>query len=220
MKILKKIKGNMLNKSIYLLCYEREIMNIIKNNFNRGLRDDTAFQLYNIAKSVCEKYPKYAIAELGVYLGDSARFICSIKKENRLYLFDTFKGLPKFSKQDKIDLSNVVLNENQFESSVEYVKDNLKGYDNVKIIKGLFPKSATKEIKAEKFCFIHLDFDLYKSTLDSLEFFYKRLISGGIILIHDYFTLNRVKEAVNKFFKNKPEIIIKLFSGYCMIVKK
>ena len=43
--------------------------------------------------------------------------------------------------------------------------------------------------------------DLYKPTFDGLEYFYDRMTSGGVILVHDYFTkdLSGVKKAVEEF---------------------
>ena len=40
----------------------------------------------------------------------------------------------------------------------------------------------------EKFAFVSLDLDLYKPTFEGLRFFYPKMIKGGCVLIHDYFT--------------------------------
>lgn len=72
----------------------------------------------------------------------------------------------------------------------------------------------------KKFCFVHLDVDLYKSTKDCLEFFYPRMVRGGIILTHDYnYVFKGVKKAYNEFFANKPEAVIKLADYQALMVK-
>jgi len=155
------------------------------------------------------------IAEVGTYKGGSAKLICETKANNtNFYIFDTFEGLP-----DQINIIDSIQFKNgDFEATLEAVKKYLKKYNNVHIHKGLFP--ATGEvIKDKKFSFVHLDVDLYKSTKDSIEFFYPRMLKGGIILSHDYITSPGVKMAIDEFFKDKIEPIIIMNGNQCLMVK-
>lgn len=76
------------------------------------------------------------------------------------------------------------------------------------IKKGYFPQSA-EEIE-EQFCYVNLDMDLYKPTLEGLYFFYPRMTQGGIITIHDYFTkgYEGIKVALHKFLEEMGEKIV------------
>ena len=67
------------------------------------------------------------------------------------------------------------------------------------VVKGYFPET-TVGIE-EAFCFVNLDFDLYNPTYAGLEYFYPRMSKGGVILIHDYFSVGwtGVKQAVDEF---------------------
>ncbi|MDR2361602.1 MAG: TylF/MycF family methyltransferase [Prevotellaceae bacterium] len=67
--------------------------------------------------------------------------------------------------------------------------------------KGYF--SETTNGISENFCFVNLDFDLYQPILSRIEYFYPRMVKGGVILIHDYFSerYNGVKDAVREFDK-------------------
>lgn len=177
------------------------------------LRFYESYQLYIIVKSICEKR-KGALAEVGVYMGGSAKVMCEAKKDNLLYLFDTFEGLPE---PQKID--GGAYNKGDYNASYENVKNYLKGYKNIKIYKGLFPQSADEEVKCQKFIFVHLDVDIYKSTLDCLKFFYPRMEKGAILISHDYLDKG-VKKAFDEFFKDKPELIIELMGFQCMFIKK
>ena len=95
-----------------------------------------------------------------------------------------------------------------------------KENQNIFIYKGLFPKENSNKIKEKKFSFVHLDVDLYQGTKDSLEFFYPRMIPGGAILIHDYHHFSDgVKNAVDNFIINKPEILIEPVDKYALIIK-
>lgn len=80
--------------------------------------------------------------------------------------------------------------------------------------KGLFPQTA-EPIKDKKFAFVHLDTDLYESTLEGLKFFYPRMVKHGIILSHDYSTIKEVRRA----FQDFGEPIIELSMSQCLIVK-
>lgn len=152
------------------------------------------------------------IAEVGVYNGGSAKLICEAKGAKKLFLFDTFEGLPDIDQIDKSDWKK-----GQFVSNLGRVKNYLAEYDNVYIYKGLFPYTA-KPIEKHKFSFVHLDVDIYKSTLDCLRFFYPRVSKGGIIILHDYYSKG-VREAIEKFFKYKPETVIELPGSQCFISK-
>ncbi|MEW6183994.1 MAG: TylF/MycF/NovP-related O-methyltransferase [Bacillota bacterium] len=66
---------------------------------------------------------------------------------------------------------------------------------------------------------VHLDVDIYKSTLDCLDFFYSRVNTGSVILIHDYVQAAGVRKAFDEFFSNKPDLIIELPGLYCLMVK-
>ena len=78
------------------------------------------------------------------------------------------------------------INKTQFVSNDEFVKNEvLKDFKFVEIFKGWIPEKFNK-VKDKKFSFVHIDVDLYEPTLQSLEFFFPRLIEGGIIVCDDY----------------------------------
>jgi O-methyltransferase len=58
-----------------------------------------------------------------------------------------------------------------------------------------------------------------ESTLACLEFFYPRMIPGGIMLSHDYSILAGVRQAFTEFLTDKPEPVIELPSTQCMVIK-
>lgn len=144
-----------------------------------------------------------SVAEVGVYRGDFARVINEAFADRRLYLFDTFEG---FSTQDltqsKDGTMGKDLGQKHFSNtSVELVLSKMPYPTQCNIKKGWFPQSATG-LESEKFCFVNLDCDLYEPILAGLEFFYPKMVSGGVILIHEYFSQGYVgvKEAVREFY--------------------
>ena len=83
---------------------------------------------------------------------------------------------------------------------------------------GIFPESGGL-VQECRFAFVHLDMDLYRGTLEALNWFYSRMSSGGIILTHDYVVLPGPTKAFEEFFEEKPEPIIELSGYQCMAVK-
>ncbi len=152
------------------------------------------------------------IAEVGVYKGGSARLMCEARGKRTLYLFDTFAGLPN------TDFLDARFAGGQYAASFEAVRNYLAAFPDVHIYKGLFPQTGGP-IQDKRFSFVHLDVDLYQPTRSSLEFFYPRLNSGGMFLIHDYLWADGVRKAVQEFFANRPEAILELAGAYCGIVK-
>ena len=152
------------------------------------------------------------MAELGVAYGASARLISEHAPDRTLHLFDTFDGLPATT-----DADSAKFVKGQFRSRLEDVQQYLNGR-NVRFHKGLFPDTA-KPLSHAVFSFVHLDADLYESTMDGLKFFYPRLLPGGILVCHDYLTSAGVNAAFSEFFADKPEPIVELTGYQCMAVK-
>lgn len=173
---------------------------------------EEAYQLIMNVNSV--KNIKGDIAEAGVYRGGSAKLICEFKENKTLHLFDTFQGLPELTELDNKEK----FHKGQYKSSLNKVKKYLRKYNSVYFYKGLFPKTI-KSIKDIKFSLVNLDLDLYAPTKFALEFFYPRVNKGGILMSHDYSTINAIKKVFDEFFKDKPETIIQTFGSQVMVVK-
>jgi hypothetical protein len=136
-------------------------------------------------------------AEGGVFQGYFARQINVLFPDRKLYLFDTFEGFDVRSLTSDNDISDSYdvscFNDNDFSlAAFPYP-------ENIVVRKGFFPSTA-RDI-SDDFVFVNLDFDLYHPTSDGLEFFYPKMIKGGVILIHDFFNedFSGVDVAVNEF---------------------
>jgi len=143
---------------------ERNQTKEIKRERKMLLKNDEARNIY-LAVISTEHIPG-DIAEVGVYQGASAKLLCEAKKGKHLHLFDTFEGLPPLSQED----NSLEFHETQFAYSLGEVQRYLVKYKKVYFHKGIVPLSA-KPVEKNRFSFVHLDVDLYKSTLDCLSFF-------------------------------------------------
>lgn len=175
-----------------------------------------AYNVYSLCRSMASMPGE--IAEIGVYEGSTARLICELKGNKSVHLFDTFEGLPEGSTEaEKIVYGN---KPQLYRCSLESVQGYLKGFDNVHYYQGFFPDSTHSLDPSLKFAFVHMDVDLYQSTLDCLKFFYPRMVPGGIMLSHDYSVLDGVGRAFHEFLADKPERLIELPTTQAMIIKR
>ena len=160
-------------------------------------------------------------AEVGVHKGETAKIIYEMDSSRTLHLFDTFEGF------NEADLKHETQKEKKFsttefsDTSLEEVKKEIGGGENVLYYPGYFPSTA-KGLDKLQFAFVHLDADLYLPTIEGLKFFYPKLSAGGVIIIHDYnHTWDGIKKALHEFMPSIPETLIELpdWKGSVMIVK-
>jgi hypothetical protein len=156
-------------------------------------------------------------AECGVYEGASSVLICQkfTNTTKTHYLFDSFEGLPSPLPRDGNHWAAGDLS-----VSEEIAKSNLSNY-KIKIYKGWIPNRFS-EVSDRKFCFVHIDVDLYQPTYDSLNFFYPRLVKGGILLCDDYgfIACPGAQEAFDEYMSDKAEKIVSVPTGQAFIIKK
>ncbi len=155
-------------------------------------------------------------AELGVFRGGASRLIASAAPTRRLHLFDTFAGNP--SGDFSVDGGRA--NDTEFrDTSVEAVRAFLARC-NVEFHPGLFPATA-ETVRDRSFSFVFLDADLYDSIKAGCEFFYPRMVAGGIIVVDDYGVpfWPGTKRAVEEYFAQKKERVVALPFLQAMIVK-
>ena len=146
-----------------------------------------------------------AFAELGVYQGQTSKFLHGLAPERRLYLFDTFAGFPKEDAQAGQD--------DRFrDTSQESVARLIGDLQNVIFRVGFFPATAAG-LENERFSLVMLDCDLYQSALAGLRFFYPRLVPGGYFFMHDYNSAesdHAIMRAASEFLEDKPELLFEI----------
>lgn len=190
------------------------------NNLMREVADYTVvdrvrcFMIYQLIKHA-NNLPG-DVAEVGVYKGGTAKLLANlIEQSKNLYLFDTFAGIPSS------DLCLDYHKTGDFErTSLERVKRYLGDCKGIHFYQGIFPDTATP-IKDKVFCLVHIDVDIYKSVLDCCDFFYPRMVKGGIMIFDDYgfLTCSGAKKAVDEFFLGKAEKICYLPTGQGIVIR-
>ena len=136
-----------------------------------------------------------AILEVGVGSGQGLRMLIRHQEfhldKREIYAFDSFEGFPKGSKYDLPNF-NAQSKPKYKEFSVSFVKEYLLATGaskdkvaGVRFIQGYIPDSLQK-FDGSPIALLNLDLDLYQPTLDSLNYFFKYLLPGGVVLLDDY----------------------------------
>lgn len=157
------------------------------------------------------------MAEFGVSRGGSARLMADSDPSRPLHLFDTFAGLPAPGDRDTAWRFGD-FHAGQFACSLDNVRGYLGERPNLHFHPGLFPASASG-VEHLRFSFVHVDVDLYESSLSALQFFWPRMLAGGVLLSHDYLTCAGPNRAITVFFADRPEVVIELPGDQAAITK-
>jgi O-methyltransferase len=193
------------------------------NEFNNSGDIARLYMFYHNLKALDERGTPGALAELGVYKGNSAKILHVASPMRKLYLFDTFEG---FDARDvNAETHQLPVNDLAFkDTSLEAVQAFVGLDPNVVYCKGWFPETTIKVEAGEKFAFVHIDCDLGKAVTAALDFFYPRTSPGGLIIVHDYSSgwWKDVKPAVDGFMADKPEtpILLPDKSGSVLIARQ
>ena len=174
------------------------------------------YYLYQCLRNVLENGMN--VAEIGVYKGGGSYFIASVIKDVpgvKMFTIDTFQG---HSKQDLPEREGDHFEGHFGDIDFERVANYLKPFSFVEVIKGRIQDVVNR--LPDKFHFVHLDVDIYQPTLFSLNFFGRRMIKKGVIVVDDYGTSTcpGVKKAVDSYCQGKKIIKINLESGQCILI--
>ncbi len=141
--------------------------------------------------------------------------------ERHYYLLDTFEGIPPdyLTKEESENGTLVNLNKH-YSNSYELVKNNVAEYSNVTIIKGKVPETLSM-VKTQKVAFIHIDMNSVVPEVAAANYFWDKLVPGGIMLFDDYgwAPCYIQKKGVDQFAKEKGVRVLSLPTGAGLIIK-
>ena len=154
------------------------------------------------------------VVECGVYQGRSLIRMALFLKQSgigkKVYGLDSFEGFPSV---DSVDVgpgrSEEQLNR-MFKKRYD-IAENLRSTAgdldlNLTVMEGYFEETLPSLID-HKFCFVHLDCDIYESYQTCLNTLYDSVVQGGIILFDEYHSdvWPGATRAIDEFFQGKPE---------------
>jgi hypothetical protein len=122
----------------------------------------------------------------------------------RLWLFDTFEGLPAPTQQDP-DYAIADLFTGDCLGTLDEVKnlfERLHVSEDIQFVKGMFQDTlAATPIPA--ISLLHVDGDWYESVKACLENLYEKVTPGGVIQLDDYGYWKGARRAVDEFLQGR-----------------
>ena len=169
------------------------------------------------------------LVELGCYKGDTSLLLAEIlrdyNKQNEvekknLWIYDSFEGLPEKGMEDLSavgeDFQAGVLAVTKREVKERFLR---AGLPVPKIKKAWFSELKIEDLP-EKIAFAFLDGDLYESIRQSLRLVEQKMVSGGVIAVHDYNSeaLPGVTKAVDEWLKRREDVKLMKYQSLAIIM--
>jgi O-methyltransferase len=178
---------------------------------------DRAYVLYVLLNQTF--FLRGDVWECGVYRGGTAAMMAAMIEAHapgkKLYLFDTFSGMPATDPEKDIHKAG-----DFSDTSLEAVSSFVGRKDFCCYKKGFIPETFSG-LESSVIAFAHIDVDIYQSIIDSLNFIWPKLVTGGVIVFDDYGfpTCPGARMAVDEFFSNKKCCPLCLPTGQAIVFK-
>tara|TARA_B100000427_G_scaffold50346_1_gene38341 strand:+ start:1696 stop:2358 length:663 start_codon:yes stop_codon:yes gene_type:complete len=162
--------------------------------------------------------------EFGIFTGSSFRHTINVEykldkqSDTNFYGLDSFEGFPE-SSHHFFKQTDFIANENK----VKKIKRINK--DKIHIVKGFFDESLKSNIlkDVKKFKFVHLDCDLYVSSIDPFKYIKSRLVIGAYIMIDDFTNIDKdgksIREAFYEEFSNHDFELVGFFGVDGVVIR-
>lgn len=171
-------------------------------------------QVYELLKDLDQQKIDGDIVETGSWNGGCCAFMAKCSPERKVWMFDSFEGMPEFSEKDayKAKCKKLEAKANPelkpvglWKADVEKAKkiiEKVGATNRTKIFKGWFQDTIPKA-GIEKIALLRIDGDIYESTKFCLEALYDKVVDGGYIILDDYRGWEGSRHAVFEFFVDR-----------------
>lgn len=145
-----------------------------------------------------------------------AAVLAKIAVSKKLYLFDTFEGMPETDPRKDLHKKGDFA-----DTSIESVSQYVGFPERCIPRKGFIPETF-RGLEDAVISFAHIDVDIYRSILDCLQFIWPRLSIGGVIVFDDYGfpSCPGARAAVDEFFSGTSFIPLCLPTGQAIVFKQ
>lgn len=150
------------------------------------------------------------VVELGCYTGTTSLFLQRMieaeGQKRRLFVYDSFDGLPAKTSQDSSPAGEQFVAGELKASRQEFIKHFKQAGLQLPVIrKGWFQDLRPEDMPGQ-IAFAFLDGDFYESIRDSLRLVWPRLSEGAIVVVDDYQSeaLPGAKRAVDEWLQTHP----------------
>lgn len=173
------------------------------------------------------------IVEMGCWNGGCSAFMAKYSGR-KVWLFDSFQGLPEFSIEDKLnaDKKGIPIKDKPelkpsgvFDGDINEaykVLDKMNVRNQAEIVSGWFEEALPRvKDRIEKIALLRLDCDMYNPTRYCLDELYDKVVVGGCIVLDDW-SWQGSRKAIYEFFNKRniaPYIQTCPYSGRAVFFK-
>jgi O-methyltransferase len=150
--------------------------------------------------------------ECGVWYGALSKTICEYldfsRSDRKFYLIDSWGVMPGSHPAAYYQ-----------KDIYEDVKSRFEKYPFVELIRGVVPEILIK-IPSNNIAYLAIDMNSSEPELNTLEYFYPKMVKGGIIYFDDYgWKYPALRKVIDEFFSSKPETLLHFPSGNSIAIK-
>jgi len=169
----------------------------------------------------------YNFVECGVSDGFSAFFalreIVNSKKVGNNYKMHLYDAWSQMNNEQLLEREMEFGADKYSKLDINITKKHLSEFkDNTVFHLGYIPSSLdAKPESPDSIVYMHIDLNSAKATEYTLNYFFPRLVSGGVILFDDYgwMDFSDTKKVVDKFFHDKSGLLFKSPTGQAFFVR-
>ena len=164
------------------------------------------------------------VIECGVFRGVTSVLMAKLldlrRSDKKLFLFDSFRGLPEPDRQ--VDAS-LRFQKGGWAASRQEVEVLLAQYNVLQrcvLVEGWFSQTLQILPDAQKFCFAYIDADLYGSTRDCLKLLWSHISQHAVVVFDDYHhPSGGVRKALDEWVRESGELIHVGPASQCFVIR-
>lgn len=117
------------------------------------------------------------------------------------WIFDSFKGVPKPTREDLILDPNLRkgFDPGRLQVAMDMRYMLVNPIKHIEVVNGFVEQTLPTSYSGEKLACVHVDMSSYSSTLHVLNAIHRYMVRDGIIYVSDYGTKLSITKAVDKF---------------------
>jgi O-methyltransferase len=139
----------------------------------------------------------------------------------RIYLFDTFAGIPEgqISERER-SMNRYTDKKGYYEECFETAKRNFALYPKAVLVRGMIPESLSS-IQIDQVCYLSIDMNVVLPEIAAINHFWDKLVPGAPVILDDYGwkTYEAQKEAMDEFAARKGVKILTSPTGQGLLLK-
>jgi hypothetical protein len=162
--------------------------------------------------------------ECGVNTGIFSLAVCEYIDFNRtgkrFWLFDTFNGIPDSQMSEAERQLRSGENSRMYPECFDLAVRNFSAFPTAALVRGLVPETLST-VPIDKVCYLSLDMNIAAPERAAIEYFWPRLVPGGIVVLDDYAWLGyeEQKAAMDDFAASVAVEILTLPTGQGVLLK-